>query len=419
MRVRAVAAVLALVSCLMAFPDTSASSGQASLAVVMTWTSEKQALVGLDLDSARVLWSRGPEPIYEIPLRSGKRLFLKDLRGSVRCLDVRTGRVLWTRSFPRIDWWEAHDASLYVWGEERLACLNGDDGEPRWTAELPDTIEATYPNSDSCVVRCHGGTIRCLNKRGDAAWTYEAGEPLAFMRRVGHRWLVGTLESRRLGCLDARTGAPAWEVSARVSGGSIAPGEEKILTTDGDARVECVDLQRGRRVWGCEVSGGSISVFVVDGAWIAWSAVNRTLARLDPQTGRSLWVVQGLPDGSSVMPCAGGIGVMDLIGRQVQIIDARDGRMSRAFTSRGGCVSIGPETLITVGEENQVIALNMSTGAIRWSSSQPAIPSALYQARRKAIVVGQDTLELRSLETGKLLVEHALGDSFDFAWLGQ
>ncbi len=124
----------------------------------------------IDSDSVRALrvaWEfRADGPVSHDPLVAGNRLYTADWGGSVYCLDVTTGRELWTSRLgrPESDWpWHGFAGTgalgdellLEASAEGTIYALDPDNGDVVWERTF-----TSNPNAGNAGrLLCHGGMV--------------------------------------------------------------------------------------------------------------------------------------------------------------------------------------------------------------------------------------------------------------------
>lgn len=399
---------------LTAFSDVTLTLPQSSLGVVMVWTTERQVLLGIDLHGGRVLWSRAPEQTWETPLRGGTRLFLKDLLGNVRCLDLRSGRVLWSKPELKLDGWEATASALVTWHDELLSSLDASTGRLEWQERMPETIDAVLLYDRDYLVQGRYGTVaRIDGATGRIKWRFDAQGTLSLVRPVGDRILCSSHASGRFMALQASTGMLSWESTVRACFAEVRHGH--VIASDGSSTLECVDLAEGRRAWKVETLAGPIQMVTLEDAWVIWSANRGLVSRFDPRSGKKLWSVEGFAPECTVIPSGSRFCVVDPVEHRIRVIEPTHGRLTRTIAFKGSAAYSG-DVFLATGPDGHLMAARLSDGAILWTSPLDEEPNGLFLVRGRAIVARSRGLDIRSVQTGKLLSEFPFDAAYDFAW---
>ncbi len=92
-------------------------------------------VMAIDLRTGRVLWSRGEKWVQPLSLcADGDRAFYRT-GGEVVCLDLRTGRQIWVKPAPRL--WLAAEGRLVCTSKEKVVVLSELTGDVLWEREPP------------------------------------------------------------------------------------------------------------------------------------------------------------------------------------------------------------------------------------------------------------------------------------------
>lgn len=190
----------------------------------------------------------------------------KDRKGTLFCLDAKTGKTLWTADYGP-EWGENFEMArtsptvseglVYVFsGMGRLSCFSAADGQKKWTVDTVEefagrNIQWGYAESpfiyDGKVITQPGGalaTVAALDaKSGKKIWTVKVDDQRSSyctpsLGRVdGKRQLLTMLDNSAVG-LDAETGKLLWKFQYRNKWGvhpnaPLIVGPNQVFLTSG------------------------------------------------------------------------------------------------------------------------------------------------------------------------------------------
>jgi outer membrane protein assembly factor BamB len=210
---------------------------------------------------------------------------------------------------------------------------------------------------------------------------------------------------------DVRTGARRWRVDAPGAGAGFAASSVTLAVDDGTVyastygAVHAIDAASGRLRWTAPLPIGRTPGLtrVAAGAGRLCATAGSTLLGLDPASGRALWAHEvrtrfaGSPvvagDRFLVTDGAGTTAVAD-DGRLLWRHD--DGRVNPTDLA----VADGAVYAATADDEGTLLALDLASGAVRWSaktrqrptssSSPPAVTGGIVAVLSGAAVVAYD-----------------------------
>ncbi len=179
------------------------------------------SLLCLDVASGRLVWSyRGDGPLYEVAYRSpavaGGRVFFGGSDGTVHALDAGTGRVLWKR-----DLRDRITTGILAWGDAlflgaagvQVYRLRQDTGvvEARLNGEGPTQGPPT-PFGDSLIILAGDRSLTCVDRSlASIRWRQKLTDELSSSRPYLWRGtvLAGTNRGELL-AFRASDGTPRW-----------------------------------------------------------------------------------------------------------------------------------------------------------------------------------------------------------------
>jgi hypothetical protein len=240
------------------------------------------------------------------------------------------------------------------------------------------------------------------------------GDALSMVRPMGHRIVCATHASGRLLALNSATGRVVWDAGTKATVcAAVRPGQ--MIASDGSSGVECFDLSGGRRLWRSESKDGPLQLHSVCDAWISWSATRGTLSRLDPATGKKLWSIDGFASECSVIPSGTRVCVVDPIERLIRVVELERGRVTRTLAFKGNAAYCG-DGLLTTAPEGSLMSVRLSDGSLQWTSALDEEPNGVFLAHGRALIALTRSLQIRSMQSGRILSEHHFDIPYDFAW---
>lgn len=223
---------------------------------------------------------------------------------SLRCIDARTGTVLWTREVGAVEWGGVVWADLRGVGRDALVVGTYDGGVKALDATgKPLWVWAGQPRSKAPTITCplaaadvDGDTLPeifaatkmgpiCLSATGTLRWEHLTGDDFDSSPTIADAdhdgkpelYCTSTLDNA-LWCFDARSGAERWEAPLSAGsdvypGSSIAVGDidadgkDEIVFADAEGTVYCFGCDGSRR-WAFPTPlrvSASVSLGDVDG----------------------------------------------------------------------------------------------------------------------------------------------------------
>jgi outer membrane protein assembly factor BamB len=299
-------------------------------------------------DGTRVWMVDGGAPVHGAPLVTADAVFVFDDAAVLRRLARRDGTEVWRASL-------------------------GGDAVPRvLPAETAFDFDfhAPAPVHDRGViyVTSPAGVVHALEADGGAVrWRRELGARVrASVAVSGDRVFVGTLANDVV-ALGRRDGEELWR--ARMTGAvtsAATPAGDVLIVGSRGAWLSGLDLATGRERWSrfqwfswIESTG-----VLVDGLYVVGSSDLRVVRAIEPATGRVVWE-------TDVLGWAWGTPLV-----------TRD-------TVYAGVA--GPKKYVTKHEAG-LVALDRSTGHVRWRRSVPADPTAFVSGYVGSPVLESDVL---------------------------
>ena len=187
--------------------------------------------------------------------------------GLVRCIRVKDGKRLWTKSFPgKIFSTPAVEGNTLVFGctDGNVYAVDSRNGKTLWKSPAAKSVLGSPVIFDGKVyVGASDGCFRCLDLRsGKPVWTFSGVEGFIECRAyVDEEQVVFGSWANKLYSLDTRTGALQWtwrcaKPSRMFSPAAVWPVKAagRIFIAVPDRRVYAIDARTGRECFW--VSGG-------------------------------------------------------------------------------------------------------------------------------------------------------------------
>lgn len=169
-------------------------------------------------------------------------------------------------------------------------------------------------------------------RTGEPRWRYRARQAGAFEWIRAGRVIVVACGDGSLDALDAASGEVVWRFSDQLRFCTLpSVHRDSVVALSGElggasARLHCIDLFSGRRLWQQEVDGSPASAPVSTGQNVLLAVGSRSRAQLvafDGQDGQEKWCVRdpGLAAGSALLPLDQGVIFNGASGRVTAISD--------------------------------------------------------------------------------------------------
>jgi outer membrane protein assembly factor BamB/adenine/guanine phosphoribosyltransferase-like PRPP-binding protein len=312
------------------------------------WVGQGRVVVGSDQgflvclsDQGEELW-RSPvrdttRGIHGAPAVSGDRVYVGAYDGILYCLDLETGRVVWTSRY--CEW---IGSSPTVSTEHGLVYV----GIERGARE--------------------GGLMAVAVGTGQLAWElparrYTHSSPL--FDTVRHQVVVGS-NDHFLYAADAKSGMQRWQFETRgpIKGRPAVDDEGTLFCASMDGCVYAVDAASGVRRWARRLASALyFSPLVVDDAVIVGGYSHRIVA-LARSNGAVRWVTTTggrLVGGAALLP-SGHVAVASTDG-VVYVLSAADGREQWTYRTQGpirGTPGVGDGLLVVPSCDGSLYAFD-------------------------------------------------------------
>jgi len=339
--------------------------------------------------SVKELWSvdtgKGPGELYIRiePAQSEDALYVCDVRGRVRALDMSSGRERWLTELDL-------DISggvgvgdglvLVATRKGEIIALDKTSGKEHWRAPVSSEV-LSPPVAGNGVVVAHSadGRLTALAAAtGKRLWTVERSEPALTLRGTATPVILGDavlsgFATGRLIAVSLRDGRVLWEtVIAQPQGRTEI---ERLIDVDVPAlvvgrtlvtaayqgKVVAISLENGAIQWSREIS--TAMPLAADGGNIYVSDVRGHVYALDRMSGSTVWKQDKLTARRLSAPVVVGVGVAvgDFEG-YVHWMAREDGRfLARERLASGGILS----TPLADGATLYVLSQNAKLAAMR------------------------------------------------------
>ena len=219
---------------------------------------------------------------------------------------------------------------------------------PAWAIETrveQDRLTVSVPGDVSgatlLTVRLDGA-----GKRSAMGWYQEAGRP------AERRW--------------------NYETKSLIPG----PHEANVVATLPDGRelrrqASVESFPAGTRpTWRTQLAGAVQSRLVLAGGALYVTAMNGTLTKLDPTTGRVAWTFKA-GDAIFSAPCVSGdVAIVGSADHSVYAIDTADGSVRWKTPTKGGVMAgaaIAQDTVCIASADKTIYGLNVADGSVKWT----------------------------------------------------
>ncbi len=245
------------------------------------------------------------------PLIIGNRAYTIDTSGLIACVDISTGRKLWT--------YETDLPALSgLGGNENLVIATSSDGdiaafqivekglEPLWKTRASSEIRAIpIVNDDQVFVRSVDGKLQSLALTdGSQQWVVSQRVPVLSLTGnseplIDTQLVYSGFDDGKLIAFDRRSGKVRWETTISIPSGRteverLVDLDGRFLMRDGviyvasfQGRLAAVVAVNGDVLWARDFS--SFQSMAIDDNAIYLSADNSDLWSIDRRTGSAFW----------------------------------------------------------------------------------------------------------------------------------
>lgn len=285
-----------------------------------------------DGNSGKIVWEMKVGPAWNghkniswngargTPTIDGDRLYVVDANGSLACMSVSDGKIVWQKSMKdefsgsKKDSWGYSespliDGSMVVCTpggpKATMVALDKVSGEVRWTCPRPNDVGAghssiviSYVGGRKVYVQNTGGGPMGVDaKTGELLWTYDIQAPTAFIPSpvIKDDYVLAVAGYNTGGALLQQIAGANGKISVKEiyglktsldnkHGGVILVGDNLYAGVSDSNQVYCADLVTGNQKWRERGSGtGSTSVIAADGKlFVRYANGGMALAKIDP-----------------------------------------------------------------------------------------------------------------------------------------
>jgi len=250
------------------------------------------------------------------PVVSGGRVFAMDSGGQVSAFDAGSGRKAWSfdtqerkNRSTNVGGGVAFDAgTLYATtGRAEVLAINATSGELKWRAPLgaPARSSPTVADGRIFLSTIEQQLVAVSTEDGHRLWSFQASQPETAVLGSPAPAYTGGLVVAGFGSGDlvavrAASGTVVWTDSLAAASGRTSLADLSSITgmpvIDGErvyaiglgGLMVCLDLRSGRRLWERDVAGSQTPW--VAGSWVFILTTDQTVAALEAQTGRVVWL---------------------------------------------------------------------------------------------------------------------------------
>ena len=318
------------------------------------------------------------------------------VKGRVSCLDLATGKVLWTVELktPLSAGVGTDGQRLLVVSQTSELIALESDGRTAWRAQVSGEVLAPPRGMPGLIViRTTDGRIQGLDSEtGKRKWSYQRQLPALTIRsqagvlfdrdRVYAGWPGGKFTA-----LSADKGLVLWEVTVAIPKGSTelervadivsdpVINGERVCVTAFQGRTVCIDRERGQIIWARDIpSTGSVS-FDFKRAYVADE--KGTIHGLERVNGASDWSQDAFKGRIPSGPLSYGDHVWfgDVEG-YVHLVDRANGRFRARTETDGSQILLAPlqtaaGVLVTTRKGN--VRMMQFAATLKGSDGAPAV----------------------------------------------
>jgi outer membrane protein assembly factor BamB len=259
-------------------------------------------------------------------------------------------------------------------------------------------------------------------------WRYADGVGLNLPVIVASGWVIVPVP-RGLAALDARTGAPAWQLALPADVAAPLTAASGVLyaaTTDSVLRAFSLSTRRPLWTFDGVIDGSQVSV---TGATAYVGTTKHELVALGVQDGRPQWRLAA-PTSTAKIAIDGGVAVVggdggprataiDLATHRVRwVLDTKAQRVATPVLADGSAYVAGLLSGGAPGAVSRLFSLDVASGTVRWTFTPPGSDSmAAFAVTASDVVVGTDgdqgVLYDVDRATGRVRWQTALGTAID------
>ncbi|MGB2867229.1 MAG: PQQ-binding-like beta-propeller repeat protein [Bacteroidota bacterium] len=222
--------------------------------------SGTETLFALDLNESQRLWTASPGAIETSPLVNDRFVYVTTLKGTLCCLDKKSGAEVWTfrtqgkedrkpvRSSPSTD-----GKSIFFGGDDGyIYAVEAQKGELQWKYKTSASIFATPVTiSGSVIVGSLDGNLYCLGTaNGDLRWVFRTGSKLYGAVSATDRSVFFGSADGICRAVDLQTGNERWRFASKsVIDSAPLIVNDLLYVGSLDKTLYVLNTEDGKEVW--------------------------------------------------------------------------------------------------------------------------------------------------------------------------
>ena len=215
-----------------------------------------------------------------------KRIFAATEQGKIHCLDLESGRTLWTRPHGAVVDRMALAADRIVVSDQsrKLTALDLEKSGVLWEAAPAGPVADTSVNAGQVYVATADGRLSALDcKDGSEKWSYTRIKPGSPVAASADGYAI--LRQDSAVAFIGPDGKECWTYQPEATPRHLACLTSRVILSDGGTTLVVLDRASGKvierravaaEVSGMEVSGGLLLAHTADGAVHAFGFGGRT-----------------------------------------------------------------------------------------------------------------------------------------------
>lgn len=281
-------------------------------------------------DAARCVWNAriGTHPVYADLVTDGHRVLVGSSDLFLRCLDTRTGTVLWEHFLM--------DRAV-VDGHSYRSDEMGSGG---WYQSKP-----TGANGRIFIGTPSRFVLALDHATGEEIWRFELGAAVSGAPACSNgRIFVGQQAGEEyFYCLDAATGQLVWKQAVGWVWSSANVHDGKVFIPGVDGFVYCLDENDGRIEWRYRTGSPCHPEPPIEDGRVFFGSWDHYIYAFEAATGRHLWQhhTGGSPDSGAPIAHGGKLYV-PMGGRRLCCLDAATGTKLWEYPIEDGCMNASP-----------------------------------------------------------------------------